>query len=370
MNLGQSRQCLFYLIRLACGVGCLLVAGVAAAQGPPMGMGGPPATPVGDQVMAWVADQPIFASEIFSRVDAVMAENKDRIPAEQWDQQRLQFAQQALKSAVESKLVLSDALHKVPAASLTEIEKKVNEQFETEHVKKLMQSTKAESRADLDAKLRATGSSLEHQRRIYYERSIGTQWVHQMVKSDKEVTHDEMVTYYESHLKDFDHIARARWEQLTIDFSRFPNKEAAYAAIARMGNDVMRGVPFAEIAKAGSQGSTAKQGGQREWTTEGSLASQALDRALFTLPVGTLSPILEDERSFHIIRVVEREDAYRTPFRDAQIKIREEIEKQNRVTAIEEYYAKLRSETRVQTVFDDPAAAERFANSLPSTRPR
>jgi parvulin-like peptidyl-prolyl isomerase len=130
-----------------------------------------------------------------------------------------------------------------------------------------------------------------------------------------------------------------------------------------MGNDILRGVAWADVARQGSTGPTAQQGGQRDWTTQGSLASQALDGALFSLPLNVPSQILEDERGFHIIRVLERVDAGRVPFRDAQVKIKEQIDKDRQQKAVQEYQAKLRKETHVWTVFDDPDSAQRFAES-------
>jgi parvulin-like peptidyl-prolyl isomerase len=181
---------------------------------------------------------------------------------------------------------------------------------------------------------------------------------------EKEVSHNEMVEYYQAHRKDYEQPARVRWEQLRTHFERFPSKEAAYARLAEMGNDVLRGVPWDQVARASSHGATAKEGGRRDWTTQGSLTSQVLNQALFSLPPGAPSPILEDERGFHIVRVVERQEAGCTPFRDAQLKIKEQIEKERREKAVQEYYAKLRKETLVWTVFDDPQTAQRFAQSI------
>jgi len=319
---------------------------------------------VDDQVMAWVGRQPIFASEVLTQVDQLMEEHRAQIPPERWDEQRLSLAQQALKAKVESKLVLEDALRKIPAAGQVEIEKKVDEQFEAEQLKKLMESKKAQSRSDLERKLRAEGSSLEQQRRIYFERSLAYQWARSAVKADSEVSHNDMVAYYEEHRQDFERPARVRWEQLSIHFERVASKPEAWGKLAQLGNDVMRGAPLAEVAKAASHGATASQGGQWDWTSKGSLASTVLDQAIFSLPVGSLSPILEDERGFHIVRVLEREDAGRTAFRDAQVKIKEKIEEQRREKAVQDYYARLKKETYVWTVFDDPVGSQRFAESL------
>ena len=59
--------------------------------------------------------------------------------------------------------------------------------------------------------------------------------------------------------------------------------------------------------QAHSQDISATDGGVHSWTNKDSLVSEVLDEAIFTLPVGQLSQILEDKRGFHIVRVVERE---------------------------------------------------------------
>ena len=140
-----------------------------------------------------------------------------------------------------------------------------------------------------------------------------------------------------------------------VRFARFPDKAEAYRAIAEMGNQVLGGKDFAEVARTGSHGSTAPNGGLRDWTTRGSLVSQVLDEAIFTLPPGALSPILEDEQGFHIVRVLEREEAHRIPFLEAQVEIRDKIRQQREAEQEQKYLARLWKNTPVWTVFDDAA---------------
>jgi len=122
-----------------------------------------------------------------------------------------------------------------------------------------------------------------------------------------------------------------------------------------MGNEVLAGRPFAEVAKARSEGPTAATGGACDWAGQGSLASKVLDEALFSLPVGQLSTIIEDGETLHIVRVIEREEAGRTPFLDAQVAIRDALREERRTKALDDYLAKLRERTPVWTVFDDGA---------------
>lgn len=68
--------------------------------------------------------------------------------------------------------------------------------------------------------------------------------------------------------------------------------------------------------------------------------------------MGKLSQIIEDDDGFHIIRVVQRVDAGRVPFFEAQVEIKEKIKEERRKRHLEEYIVQLREKTRVWTMFD------------------
>ena len=138
-----------------------------------------------------------------------------------------------------------------------------------------------------------------------------------------------------------------------VKFFNFNSKGEAYRTIARWGNEILAGKPFAEVAKAHSQDFSAEGGGQKDWTTQGSLRSVQLDEALFRLPPGMLSPILEDEDGFHIVRVLEREDAKRTPFTDVQDQIKGQLYDGNKDKHKLQYIDKLRERVPVWTIFDN-----------------
>ena len=72
-----------------------------------------------------------------------------------------------------------------------------------------------------------------------------------------------------------------------------------------------------------------------------------LDQAIFTLPVGRLSERLEDSEGFHIVRVVERTEAGRVPFEQAQVDIKETLRKEHIKQQITAYVAKLKQEIPV-----------------------
>jgi parvulin-like peptidyl-prolyl isomerase len=144
--------------------------------------------------------------------------------------------------------------------------------------------------------------------------------------------------------------------------------------LATMGNEVLAQRPFADVAREKSDGPTARDGGIFDWTSQGSLASKRLDEAVFSLPVGQLSAIIEDEtslnmpdrQSLHIVRVLERIEAGQTPFLEAQVSIRQALLEERRKKASDEYLTKLRERTPVWTIFDDEPAADGDANARPA----
>jgi parvulin-like peptidyl-prolyl isomerase len=126
-----------------------------------------------------------------------------------------------------------------------------------------------------------------------------------------------------------------------------------------MGNEVFFGAPFAAVAKKHSQEPNAQNGGKYDWTTKGSLASEPIDRAIFTLEPGKLSQIIRDDTGLHIVRVIERQDAGHIPFEEAQTGIKEAITNERRQKDLQEYLEELRAKTPVRTIYDEPTDVAR-----------
>ena len=138
-----------------------------------------------------------------------------------------------------------------------------------------------------------------------------------------------------------------------MHFEEYDSRKDAYSAIAQMGNEVLRGAKLGAIARRSSQESRAAQGGLHEWTVQGSLVSEPIDQAVFSLPSDKLSRIIEDDRGFHIIRVLERREAGRVSFQDAQKEIKEKLRGRKQQEQIENLLKELRDATPIWTVYSD-----------------
>lgn len=301
----------------------------------------------GTRILARVGSDAIFEGEVIGFVNQIIEANKARIPPDQLETQRELLIQQRLKGLVETKLIYQDAKRTIPSESWSHVEKQLGKHFEEAELDRLLKNAGVATSQELDLKFRSFGSSLEREKRAFTEQALAREWVGQQVKPDGEVTHNQMVAFYRDHQKEFTTPARAQWEELMVSFSKYPNNSAAYDAIARMGNQVFAGEPFAQVAKNGSDGLTASRGGRWKWTTRGALANEAIDQAIFNLPVGQMSPILEGPKGFHIVRVIKREDAEVKPFLEAQVDIKKKIVEERSQKQLSEYMAKLRERTPV-----------------------
>jgi hypothetical protein len=305
------------------------------------------------QILSMVGSEPILAGDLLGRINEVLRPLEGQASEDELDKQRWLLMERMLPAAIESKLVYLDFIRRLEKEQIDQIRLSVYEQFDERQLPTMVEAAQVQSTAELDQKMRALGSSLDSVRRSFFEQVAAREMIRKNGEDDSEVTHDELLEFYQAHADEYAIPAKARWEHMMVRFDNFKSKRDAYRAIVEMGNAVLRGAPFASVAQRQSQGPRSDQGGEYDWTQQGSLASTVMDDALFSLPVASMSDILEDEQGFHIVRVIERTPAGRVPFLEAQVGIREKIKEERRDKVVKEYLERLRQDTYVWNHFDD-----------------
>lgn len=313
------------------------------------------------KIIARVGDEVVLAGDLYGQVNKFLQDRINEVPEAQRSmltpelisERRWQLMKQILPQMIDGKLVYLDFLRSIPSERIVEIQDSLYKAFDDQRLPSLIEQAKVNSAADLDSLLRSFGSSLDQQRRTFAEQLAAMQWKERNANDAKEISHQDLVDYYRAHIEDYRIVAKARWEQLSALDSETFSREKSKQLVAAMGNEVFRGAALAAVAKRSSQGVTAVDGGKFDWTTKGSLRSTEIDQALFSLPVGYLSKIIEDDQGCHIIRVTERQEESVVPFLEVQREIRKKIKEERSETALSEYVEKLRNEFPVWTVFDD-----------------
>jgi hypothetical protein len=95
-----------------------------------------------------------------------------------------------------------------------------------------------------------------------------------------------------------------------------------------------------------------------------SLTSKVLTNALNNLPLGQMSEGLESDLGFHIVRVLDRKAAGVVPFTEAQAKIKERLEGEQRTKLLTAELDKLRRSAKVWTIFDGDIGGARLQEAL------
>ncbi len=341
----------------------------ARAQAPPtVAADAPPATVDGCQVVARIDGQVVLACELLWRVNLMLEENRDRIPPGQYDALRDQLMQRTLAGTIDQKLLYGEFRHNIPPENLPRIEKNLVGPFEEREVPRLMKQLNVKSQRELAQELSRLGSSMDDAKQSFNEHVIASEWIRTKIKVSEDVGPEEMVEYYQKNRAQFQFPTQARWEELTVHKGTTPgDAQRAYAKLAMMGNEVwprMQANPapdtpiFADVAKAKSEGFDAAKGGLHDWTTQGALKAAVIDEALFRLPVGQMSPILDSGAAFHIVRVLERKEAGCRPFSEVQNDIRDKLKDERMAEAQRKYITKLRKNAKIWTVYTGNVSVE------------
>lgn len=317
------------------------------------------------QILAWVGSEAILAGDLLGRINELLQPAVGKATEAQLDEQRWILMERMLPSAVESKLVFLDFVRRMEQEQVDAVRTSVYEQFDEKQLPRLVEQAKLKSPAEFERRLRAFGTSTEYMRRSFFEQVAAREMIRQHESDDDEVTHDELLIYYKQHADEFAFPAKCRWEHLMVQFAAYDSKQQAYRAIAKMGNAVLRGAKLSVVARRDSEGPTAEDGGVHDWTTKGSLVSIALDEAIFSIRPGEMSDIIEDENGFHIVRVMERNDAGYVSFLEAQVQIRKQIEEERKNQKVKDYVERLKRETYVWNYFEDTTRLARKKERTP-----
>lgn len=334
------------------------------------------------EVIARVDNQVVLASDVMWEANLIINDNLDRIPPEQIEETRDMLMQKQLRSYIDTKLLYADFRRQARGADMDSIRKQLDEPFQTGgksgdspgSLPGLMKALEAQNLNELDRKLMELGTSVAARKDAYIEKAIAQTWVQEQVNVPKP-TYAELSQYYREHQEDYAFPTAARWEELTVKFANHPSRDAARAKLAEAGNLVWQRTSqnpptnqpiFTDVATKYSEVFNAAEGGVNDWTSQGSLRETSLDQALFSLPIGSLSPMIETETGYHIVRVIERREAGHTPFAELQDKIREQIMNQGFREQTEKLISRLRRETRIWTIYNGDTTAEAFLTSPPS----
>ncbi len=300
-------------------------------------------------LMAVVGGEPIFAAHLTLEANQLIEKFMPTAPENVKREQRKLVLEKLLNKYIESKMFYVDIIRGLPeGANVKDIYKTLGEHFDKEVLSKILKKNNVKTANAFDIRLRSQGVSLRQFRARWIEDEFVRYFLKDKITINPDVQHQEIIDYYRKNQETYRRKARARWEQIEVHFSKFTNRTQARQAIAKLGNEVVYGAPLTAVAKRGSHGLKATDGGQEGWVTQGSLVSKKLNEAVFSLPLNRLSDIIETDLGFHIVRVLERTPAGFVPFTEAQVEIKKKLTEKKREESFKKHLEKLRREIPVE----------------------
>lgn len=170
-----------------------------------------------------------------------------------------------------------------------------------------------------------------------------------------DITDDEIKSYYEEHLSEFDKPAQVRASHIL-----FKDKAAAESTLKALKQQPSDMELFRKLAEQRSQDTATKGSGgdlrffsesaDPKGETEDPERPVAVRKAAFSLAnVGDLYPeVVQSERGFHIVKLTGRRDALKRTLEDARRMIQNKLWRSKREAAIEKFVADLRAKANVQ----------------------
>ena len=242
---------------------------------------------------------------------------------------------------------------------------KTAEIFHTKVLPEQVKKAKLETEAEFVQMLEEQGTSLASMMRSFAEQVWADQALREGVKEKPTIELEELRDYYDQHPDQWQRPSRVKFRIMTANFSKYPNRDAAYQAVVEMWNQVYYGgAPFEAVAKKLSTGFSADEGGNFDWTRRGVLKSAQIEEAIFTIPIRALSQVIEDTDGFHVVEVLERQDAYEMTFPQAQGEIRESILKTKRNNMENDYRKKIQELTPIWTRWPQDIPGSRDLSEL------
>lgn len=292
-----------------------------------------------DGVVATVDREAILRSDLFEQIGPLLQTLRDQgLSGEAFNREANAALRDALDQAIEQKILYREALLIGFERQIKQIEIAVEEQLDkfrkqfnsNEEFLKVLEEA-GESMSDFRESLKKQFIAISMAQAKRYE-----------FEQEAVITEDDMRAYYEAHRDEFSHEERIHLRRIFLDAgSDTESRVRARARIEELREEAALGAEFAELAKTYSQGPEAEEGGLLGWIARGDLV-EALDGAAFALGDGEVSPPVETEFGYHILRVDDRQAAGTATFDD----IRTEIEPRLRASYAQERYKKWISELR------------------------
>lgn len=294
-----------------------------------------------EEIIVRVNNSIITRSEFLHEKDRLKQEAQQQDPANA-DKIYSQHERDVLRDLIDEQLLLEKG-------------KDLDISADTDIVKRLDQMRKdfnLESMEDLEKAATAQGVSFEDfklnlKNQIIKEKVIGRE-----VLSHMNISPDELHKFYEEHKAELQRPEQVRLSEILVatptgDAANDPAQiDAAKAKADALLEQIHKGTSFEDVAKKGSNGPTASQGGDLGYFKRGTLAKELEDKT-FAMKPGDVSEVIRTKQGFVLLKVAEHQQEGIPPYTEVEARVQDAIYMQRLEPAKRAYLQKLREEAYI-----------------------
>jgi parvulin-like peptidyl-prolyl isomerase len=280
-------------------------------------------------VRAMVNGVPVFDDEVMTEAAGQLF--NIRVATDEDRAQVKKIKDSVLETLIERELLCQEAKHKLEMAGKKDVLKKVEEEAD-EQFKLRVNRIRAKFKSDeeFNAFLKAQGTNLEEQKRIQRRMTIAQQYLQSNVMRhvDRRCRHEEVYDYYRTHPEEFQRTDSVKWQDIFLDASQYPSRQAAYRTAEELVRQAKAGDTdaFARLCEKYDNGLAKTRKGAGLGTRREDVSPSEAAPVLFQMRDGDVGPIIPVPAGFHVIRLVKRTHAGLAPFdEEAQKAIKDKL---------------------------------------------
>ncbi len=190
------------------------------------------------------------------------------------------------------------------------------------------------------------------------------------LKARSNVTDDEIQAYYNQHLDQYKLQDRAHVAHIL--FKTVGKTDAEVEEIRKKAEDVLKkakaGANFGDLAKQNSEDTTKDKGGDLDWIVRGQTVPE-FEQAAFSLPKGAVSDLVKTQYGFHIIKVIDREQAHTQTLQEVRPQILSALQQERADRAGEDASDQIAEEIRRSGRVSVDDLAKKFNMTVGESQP-
>ncbi len=309
-----------------------------------------------EEIIARVNDQIITRSEFLRSKEQLRQEVQQQNPVDA-DKILADRDKDVLRDLIDQQLLLQRGKDLGITAD-TEVIKKLDE---------MRKEMKLDSMEDLEKAAQAQGVSFEDFKNNIRTQIITQQVIGKEVGSKLAINKDEEQQFYDQHKDEMAQPEQIKLSEILVstdpkDKTTAPNDPQLIAAAQAKANDLLdqikKGTPFEDVAKANSDGPSAQNGGDLGFFKRGSLAKE-LEEKTFAMKPGDVSDVIRTKQGFIILKVTQHQDAGIPALSSVEGRVQDALYMQKLQPALRAYLQKLREDSfiDIKPGYDDTGAS-------------